>query len=339
MVMPGGESTLAEEPEALAVVAPDSEAAAAIKGRSLRAIAWRRLRQDKVAMGGGVLIIVFALVAIFAGPITSAYGKKPGDRGWSGKLLDPATLMPHGHYGGVSVQHWFGITPSLGYDIFSEAVYGLRTSLIIGLLATVLSLILGLIVGTLAGYFGGFTDSVLSRTMDMFLSFPVLLFAISLLTVFSIVDSFAGLSGTPLRFGVIIFVLGFFGFAYIGRIVRGQVLSIRENDFIAAARSLGASPIRIMAREVLPNLMGPVLVWTTLIIPVNILGEAGLSYLGVGIQPPTVSLGGMLSDAGTYLYIDPAYLFFPGLVIFVLVLAFNLFGDGLRDALDPKSIR
>jgi len=317
----------------------DPAVAAEIRGRSLRAIAWRRLRRDRVAMGGGVLIIVFALVAIFAGPITTWYGKKPGDRPWSSKLLDPATLMPHGNFGGVSGAHWFGITPSLGYDIFSEAVYGLRTSLIIGLLATLLSLILGLLVGTLAGYFGGFTDTVLSRGMDMFLSFPVLLFAISLLTVFSIVDSFAGLSGTPLKFGVIIFVLGFFGYAYIGRIVRGQVLSIRENDYISAARSLGASNTRIMAREVLPNLMGPVLVWTTLIIPVNILGEAGLSYLGVGIQPPTVSLGGMLSDAGTYIYVDPAYLFFPGLVIFVLVLSFNLFGDGLRDALDPKSIR
>jgi ABC-type dipeptide/oligopeptide/nickel transport system permease subunit len=248
-------------------------------------------------------------------------------------------LLGGSRFGGASGSHWFGITPVTANDVVPNLIYGLRTSLIIGALATLLSLILGVVFGTIAGYFAGIVDSTISRGMDMLLSFPVLLFSIALLTIFAKVPSFAGLSGEPLRYAVIIFVLGFFGFAYIGRIVRGQVLSIRENDFIAAARSMGASNARIMLREIVPNVMGPVLVWITLTIPVYILGEAGLSFLGVGIQPPSVSLGDMLSDAGNYLEVDPAYLFFPGITILITVLAFNLFGDGLRDALDPKSIR
>jgi peptide/nickel transport system permease protein len=236
-------------------------------------------------------------------------------------------------------KHLLGITPISGNDILAQLIYGARTSLIIAGLATALSLLFGIGAGLIAGYFRGWSDSVISRTMDLLLSFPSLLFSIALLTVFSIVPSFLGLSGQPLRFAVIIFVLGFFGFPYIGRIVRGQVLSLREKEFVDAARSLGASNYRIMSREILPNLLGPILVYTTLTIPNYILGEAGLSYLGVGVLPPTVSWGGMLSDAGQFYQVDPAYLFIPGLAIFITVLAFNLFGDGLRDAFDPKSTR
>jgi peptide/nickel transport system permease protein len=194
-------------------------------------------------------------------------------------------------------------------------------------------------LGILAGYYRGVSDSLISRLMDLLLSFPTTLFSIALLSVFAIVPSFLGLSGVPLRYAVIIFVLGFFGFPYIGRIVRGQVLSLREKEFVDAARSLGASNWRIMSREILPNIVGPILVYTTLTVPSNILGEAGLSYLGVGIQPPGVSWGGMLSTAGDYYTVDPTYLFAPGVAIFIAVLAFNLFGDGLRDAFDPRSTR
>jgi peptide/nickel transport system permease protein len=309
----------------------------AIEGRSLGQIAWRRLKHDKVAMAGGIVAILLILVAILAHPLTSWYGHGPVAE--SPNLLDQTTTMPLGAFGGASGDHWLGVTPVLGQDILAQLIYGARTSLIIASLATLLSLIFGVTLGVVAGYYRGWRDSVIARVMDMLLAFPTLLFSIALITVFSIVPSFAGLSGQPLRFGLIIFVLGFFGFPYIGRIVRGQVLSIREKEFVDAARSLGASNYRIMTREILPNLVGPILVYTTLTIPNYILGEAGLSFLGVGVLPPTPSWGQMLSDAGQYFQIDPAYLMCPGIAIFIAVMAFNLFGDGLRDALDPKSGR
>jgi len=312
------------------------EGGAAIAGRSLWQIAWRRLRRDKVALAGGIVVLLFVLVAILAPLITKIYGQSyliqhnspPDD------LLDPGTAMPLGGLGGMSSTHWFGVTPVLGQDIFSMLAYGARTSLFIGLTATALSVILGVTFGTLAGFYRGWVDGVISRFMDVLLSFPTLLFSISLITVVAIING-----ANWLRFAVIIFVLGFFGFPYLGRIVRGQVLSLREKEFVDASRSLGASNLRIMFKDLTPNLVGPILVYTPLTIPNNILGEAGLSFIGVGIQPPTVSWGGMLSDAGSYFQIDPMYLVFPGAALFITVLAFNLFGDGLRDALDPRSTR
>jgi peptide/nickel transport system permease protein len=213
-------------------------------------------------------------------------------------------------------------------------MFGARTSLIISGLATLVSVVLGVLLGLAAGYFRGVTDIVISRIMDVLLSFPTLLFSISLITVLSFISG-----ATVVRFALIIFVLGFFGWPYIGRIVRGQVLSLREKEFVDAARSLGAGNGWIMLREIAPNIIGPILVYTTLTIPNNMLGEAGLSFLGVGVVPPTPSWGQMLSDAGNYYQVDPMYLILPGLAIFLSVLAFNLFGDGLRDALDPKSTR
>jgi peptide/nickel transport system permease protein len=309
----------------------------AIEGRSLWQIAWRRLRKDKVSMAGGVVAVLLALVAVFANQLSALYGHD-----WKTQapnLLDQTTTMPIGPFGGASASHWLGVTPVLGQDVFAGLLYGARTSLIIASLATLLSLVLGVSLGIVAGYFRGWSDSLIARTMDMLLAFPTLLFSIALLSVFSIVPSFLGLSGVPLRFGVIIFVLGFFGFPYIGRIVRGQVLALREKEFVDAARSLGASNFRIMVREIMPNLVGPILVYTTLTIPNYMLGEAGLSFLGVGVTYPTASWGQMLSDAGSFFEIDPTYLVAPGLTIFIAVMAFNLFGDGLRDALDPKSTR
>jgi len=319
----------------------DPAGEAKIEGRSLGQIAWRRLRRDKVAAVSAVFIVLLALVAILAGPLTSWYGQSPNTIHNSppDSVLDPSTQMPVGSFGGASGSHWLGVTPALGNDVLANLIYGARTSLIIGVLATLLSVVLGVAAGLAAGYYRGFADTLLSRLMDLLLSFPQLLFALSLIAIFVDVPSFAGLSGTPLRFAVIIFVLGFFGFPYIGRIVRGQVLSLREKEFVDAARSLGASNYRIMTREILPNLVGPILVYATLAIPNNILGEAGLSYLGVGVPQGTPSWGKMLSDAGNYFTVDPTYLFVPGAALFLAVLAFNLFGDGLRDALDPKSAR
>ena len=313
----------------------------AIQGRSLGQIARRRLGRDRVALTAAAFIVFLTAVAILAKPLTSWFGQKPNTihNAPPNDLLDPSTQMPMGRWGGSNSKHWFGVTPQLGQDVLAQLIYGARTSLIIGILATLLSIILGVAAGLTAGYYRGAADSVLSRTMDMLLSFPTLLFSLALLSIFQDVPSFLGLSGTPLRFAVIVFVLGFFSFPYIGRIVRGQVLSLREKEFVEAARSLGASNYRIMTREIMPNLVGPILVYSTLAIPNNILGEAGLSYLGVGVPVGTPSWGHMLSDAGQYFEIDPTYLFIPGLTLFLTVLAFNLLGDGLRDALDPRSGR
>jgi peptide/nickel transport system permease protein len=307
-----------------------------IVGRSLWSIGWRRLRRDKVAMVAGVVIVLLILIAIFADQLSSLYGTTyliQHNIG-TGSLLNSSTSMPLGNLGGISSKHWLGVTPGLGQDILTLLMQGARTSLIIAGLATALSLILGVGLGLIAGYYRGFVDSVISRTMDVLLSFPTLLLSISLITVLSFVST-----SEVLRFSIIVFVLGFFGWPYIGRIVRGQVLSLREKEFVDAARSLGAGNAWIMFREIMPSLIGPILVYTTLTIPSNMLGEAGLSFLGVGVEPPTPSWGQMLSDAGTYFEIDPMYLILPGLAIFISVLAFNLFGDGLHDALDPKGQR
>jgi peptide/nickel transport system permease protein len=307
-----------------------------IAGRSLWSIAWRHLRRDKLALAGGVVIVLFILLAVFADPIAALYGQNyatahntpPND------VLDQLTGLPVGPFSGASGTFWLGVTPLAGLDILTNLLYGARTSLVIAGLATALSLILGVLAGVVSGFYRGWVDAIISRVMDVLLSFPTLLFSLALVSVSSIISS-----APIVRYGVIVFVLGFFAFPYIGRIVRGQVLSLREKEFVEAARSLGASNARIMFREIAPNLIGPILVYTTLAIPNNILGEAGLSFLGVGVIPPTPSWGQMLSDAGGFIQVDPFYIFLPGLAIFITVLAFNLFGDGLRDALDPKASR
>jgi len=311
------------------------DAPADIQGRSLASIAWRRLRRDKVALAGGVVIVLFVLVAVFADLIAAVYGQNPDRQNNLGPTspINDVTGLPNGAFGGISPEHILGVIPLSGQDLFINLVYGARTSLSVAITATALSLVLGVSLGLIAGYFRGWADTVISRTMDVLLSFPTLLFSIALIAVVSYINS-----DPAIRFYILVFVLGFFAFPYIGRIVRGQVLSLREKEFVEAARSLGAGNIRIMFREIAPNLFGPILVYTTLSIPNNMLGEAGLSFLGLGLVG-TPSWGQLLSDANQYLQVDPFYLFLPGLAIFIAVLAFNLFGDGLRDALDPKSTR
>lgn len=305
----------------------------AIEGRSLGQIAWMRLRQDKVAMAGGIVVILLILIAIFGpylvqNPLT-----------YHENLIDPTFSRPYGTLGGISTAHPFGVEPITGRDLLARVVNGARVSLVIAFLSTALAVGIGMVMGVVAGFFGGWVDSVIARAMDIFLAFPLLVFAIALVGV--IPSSAFGLSGNSLRIGLLIFVIGFFAWPYMGRIIRGQTLSLREREFVDAARSLGARGPYILFRELLPNLVGPILVYSTLLIPTNILFEAALSYLGVGIIPPTPSWGGMISDAvnnGIY-SVDPMYMIIPGLAIFITVMAFNLFGDGLRDALDPKSSR
>jgi peptide/nickel transport system permease protein/oligopeptide transport system permease protein len=304
-----------------------------IEGRSLGQIAWMRLRRDKVAMGGGIFIIFLILVAIVGPHLV----QNPDT--YHANLINPTLTRPNGPFGGISLAHPFGVEPLDGRDMLSRVVNGAQVSLLIAFLATALAVTLGVVMGVIAGFFGGWIDAVIARSMDVFLAFPLLVFAIALVGV--IPSSAFGLSGNSLRIGLLIFVIGFFAWPYMGRIIRGQTLSLREREFVDAARSMGARGPYILLRELLPNLVAPILVYSTLLIPTNILFEAALSYLGVGIIPPTPSWGGMLSNAvnnGWY-SLDPMSMIIPGLAIFLTVMAFNLFGDGLRDALDPRSNR
>ena len=328
MTVPLGapDTALSAEPSVEGVPGP-------IAGRSLGQIAWMRLKRDKVAVGGGVLVLLLIVMAVAAPLVVALLGHPPDE--FHTNLLDPDLGMPKGHLGGTSWDYLLGVEPINGRDVFSRIVYGARISLLIAFLATLLSVVIGVVFGIIAGYYGGWVDTVISRLMDIFLAFPLLLFAIALVGV--VQGKAFGLSGTPLRIGVLIFVIGFFAWPYIGRIVRGQTLSLREREFVDAARSLGARTPYILGREILPNLFAPILVYSTLLIPTNILFEAALSFLGVGVQPPTPSWGQMLSAAVPLSETDPMFMIVPGMAIFITVMAFNLFGDGLRDALDPRA--
>jgi ABC-type dipeptide/oligopeptide/nickel transport system permease subunit len=301
-----------------------------IEGRSLGQIAWRRLRRDKVAMASGCFIIFLILVAIIGPHLVQDPNTFHSD------LIDPTFSRPKGPWGGISMAHPLGIEPVNGRDLLARVVVGAQYSLLIGLLATMLAVVLGVFFGTVAGFFGGWIDAFIARAMDVFLAFPLLVFAIALIGV--IPTSAWGMSGNTLRVALLVFVIGFFAWPYIGRIIRGQVISLREREFVDAARSIGARGPYILFRELLPNLVAPILVYSTLLIPTNILFEAALDYLGVGLIPPTPSWGQMLASAVTngFYYIDPMYMIIPGLAIFITVMAFNLFGDGLQDALDPR---
>ncbi|GAA5026797.1 ABC transporter permease [Terrabacter aeriphilus] len=304
-----------------------------IEGRSLGQIAWMRLKRDKVALGGGFFVLFLILMALCAPLIVGLLGHPPDE--FHQELVDANLQIPTAPFGGMSWDFLFGVEPVNGRDIFSRIIYGSQISLLIAFLATLLSVVIGTILGVVAGYFGGLVDTIISRSMDIFLAFPLLVFAIALVGV--VPDEAFGLKGDSLRIAVIIFIIGFFNWPYIGRIIRGQTLSLREREFVDAARSLGARTPYILLKELLPNLIAPILVYATLLIPTNILFEAGLSFLGVGVQAPRATWGGMLSDAAQWYQIDPWFMVWPGLAIFVTVLAFNLFGDGLRDALDPRS--
>jgi peptide/nickel transport system permease protein len=304
-----------------------------IAGRSLSQIAWRRLRKDKAAITGLIVILLLVVIALIAPLITRLVGVSPNLQ--NSKILNEFGL-PSGPFGGASHAHPLGVEPGLGRDVLARILYGARTSLSIAFLSTLVTVSLGVVVGIVAGYFGGWIDSLLSRTMDILLAFPVLLFSLALLTI---IGNSSALNGNVPRYFIIVFIIGFFGWPYIGRVIRGQVISLREKEFIDAARSLGASNSRILFVELLPNLIAPILVYSSLVIPTNILTEAAYSFLGVGLQPPASSWGQMLSNAVQYYQIDPTYMVIPGTAILVTVLAFNIFGDGLSDAFDPRGKR
>jgi peptide/nickel transport system permease protein len=238
---------------------------------------------------------------------------------------------------GPRAGHPFGVD-KLGRDVFSRTVYGSRVSLEVAFIATALVVLIGVSVGLVAGYYRGWVDTLLTRSMDLLLAFPVLVLAIGIGVACSGRDGCAGGLIQP-GLTVVIFVITLTTWPYMARIVRGQVLSLREKEFVEAAQSLGASDRRILFREILPNLVAPIIVYSTILIPQNILYEAALSFLGVGIDPGTPSWGAMISDATTIFREAWWFMTFPGLALLLTVLAFNLVGDGLQDALNPRNTK
>ena len=304
---------------------------AGIEARTPLELFWRRLRDDRVAMAALIFIVLLVLVAIAAPLIVKLVGARPPNEQGT-QYLDL-----FGTPTGPSSKNIFGVD-ELGRDVFSRVLYGARVSLEVAVVATGIAVIIGVVVGMIAGYFRGWVDTALSRIMDVVLAFPILLLAIGLASACSLGRGCLGgliKPGLP----VLIIVIALASWPYIGRIIRGQVLSLREKEFIEASRSLGASNTRIIFREVLPNLVAPIIVYTTLILPTNVLFEAALSFLGVGVQPPTSSGGQMIASAVPIFDSAWWYMVFPGVALVLTVLAFNLVGDGLQDALNPRSDR
>ena len=308
---------------------PTDGAIAAIAARSPLELFWRRLKRDKVALAAGVFVVLLVFAAVFAPLIVKLVGTTgPNDQ-------NPNALDSFGTPTGPSADHIFGVD-TLGRDVFARVLYGARVSLQVAILATAISVFIGVITGMIAGYYRSWTDTMLSRLVDVLLAFPILLLGIGLASACSFGNGCVGGLIEP-GLTVVIFVIAFVNWTYIYRIIRGQVLSMREKEFVDAARSLGAPNRRILFREILPNLVAPIIVYSTLIIPQNILFEAALSFLGVGVQPPDASWGAMLADATAIFDTSWWFMFFPGAALLLTVLAFNLLGDGLHDALNPRA--
>ncbi|MCA9709543.1 MAG: ABC transporter permease [Myxococcales bacterium] len=276
--------------------------------KPLRADVWRRFRQNKLALVGLGFIVLLILVAVFA-PWIAPYG--PAERS-PGAFREPPSL-----------EHWFG-TDTIGLDVFSRVVYGARISLRVGIIATLMTVVIGLVLGAVAGFYGGKTDGLIMRVTDVFLAIPYIVLAVAIATLF-------GKSVNS-----VILVLGLTGWLGLCRIVRASFLSLNRLEYVEAARSLGFRNSRIIFRHMLPNALQPVIVYATIEVGTIILAEAALSFLGVGPVPPTPAWGLMVSEAKSTLAVAPHMLFFPGMAIFLTVLAFVFVGDGLRDALDPK---
>lgn len=308
-------------------------------GRSLKQIVWARLRRDKVAMFCLFILGFYFFVAIFGPTIVSALGYSPTELDKS--AIDPSKgSAPRGDFGGMSLKHPFGVEWGTGRDLFSQMVYGLQISLIVATSATFLTVTLGTFIGIVAGYLGGWVDQIIGRLTDLTLAFPFLLIVLALSNVLTDRITAMGVpNGNPSRIVYLILVISIFGWPYLGRIVRGQVISLREREFVEAAVAMGASRRRILFTEILPNLWAPIIVYTTLTLPAYIGLEAALSFLGVGTEPPTITFGAILAKSVQYFERIPTYLFIPGGILAVLVVAFNLFGDAVRDALDPRVTR
>ncbi|WBB81063.1 ABC transporter permease [Micromonospora sp. WMMD882] len=329
------------EPEPVQVLPADApppgESRRPVVGRSPGQLAWRRLRRDRTAMTSGATLVAAMLLALAAPLVQKLTGIDPTD-----KFVDRLNSfgMPVGYAGGVSPAHWLGLEPGTGRDILLQLVYGLRTSLFIAFASALLACAVGVAVGIVAGYARGWLDSLINWFVDVTLAFPFLIFALAVIPILE--DRFYTAREAPppaFRIALIIATFGLFSWTYTARLVRGQVISLREREFVEAARAAGAGTAHILLRQLLPNIWAPILVTVSLNVPQFIAVEAALAFVNIGVTEPTPDLGRMIYSSIGYVATDPWYTLFPGLAIFLLVLAFNLFGDALRDALDPRSSR
>jgi len=282
-------------------------------GRTLWGDAWRRLRKNRLAILGLGWILVVVLMAVTA------------DLWVPHMFADPLKIdtTPGASLQSPSLEHPFG-TDKLGRDVFSRVIYGARVSLMVGIIAVSISLLIGVVLGAISGYFGGLADTIVMRSADVFFAFPYILFAIALIAVLG-----------PSYQNVFI-AIGILGWPGIARVFRSSILSVKQNEYVEAARAMGASHVRILFRHIMPNAIAPIIVYATMSIGGAIITEAALSFLGMGVQPPTPSWGLMLSDARALMFSAPWLTIWPGFAILTTVLAFVLMGDGLRDALDVK---
>jgi peptide/nickel transport system permease protein len=314
-----------------------------LEGRSPGRLMWLRFKRDRTGVIAAYVVGCFFLIGLLAPLISKAYGKNPytvyADE--RPDLFDSAGV-PVKPNGGISADFWFGLEPGNGYDVFTKLIYGIRTSLMISVAVTVAVVVTAILLGVTAGYLGGRTDYVLGRVIDFLLAFPAQLFFIaSMPVVVSLFVSPRDQTPTYVRVIALILVQWFLGWMGLGRILRGTALALREREFIEAAKVSGASPWRIIRKEILPNIVTPLLVQATYLLPNFVTAEAGLSFLGVGIVEPTPDWGQMFSKASTQLVMenDITYMFFPGISMIIFVVAFNLLGDSVRDAFDPKTAR
>ncbi|MER7637164.1 MULTISPECIES: ABC transporter permease [unclassified Streptomyces] len=314
-----------------------------LEGRSPGQLMWVRFKRDRTGVISAYVVAFFFLVGLLAPLISKLYGKDPYTV-YADELPDlfDSAGVPLQPNGGISSQFWFGLEPGNGYDVFTKLLYGIRTSLMISVCVTIATVLTGILLGVAAGYLGGRSDYFISRVIDFLLAFPAQLFFIaSMPVVVSLFVSPTDETPTYVRVVALIAVQWFLGWMSLARILRGTSLALREREFIEAARVSGASPWRIISKEILPNVVTPILVQSTYMLPGFVTAEAGLSYLGVGIVEPTPDWGQMFSKASTELVMqnDITYMFFPGVSMIIFIVAFNLLGDSVRDAFDPKTAR
>lgn len=304
-------------------------------GRSPRQLAWRRFKANKVGIPSLVAVIFIVGIVVFAPQVCDLLGISPDVRDES--AIDSRGQVI-GDFGGISAKHPLGVVPGIGYDVLARLLYGAQISFLIALMATLFSVGTGVLLGVLAGFFRGRVDSVIGRYTDFLLAFPAFFMILALSAPLVQRIELSGIAkGNEARILYLILILAFFGWPYLSRIIRAQVLSLRERDFVLSARALGASNRRIIFKEIMPNVWTPVIVYMSLTLPGYLSAEAVFSYLGIGVQPPTPTWGLLIADSTKFIINEPTYFFIPSLALILVVLVFNLFGDALRDAFDPKS--
>ncbi|MFF8331327.1 MULTISPECIES: ABC transporter permease [Streptomyces] len=320
---------------------PVKEPQKELVGRSPGRLMWMRFKRDRTGVVSACIVLAFFLIAALAPVISWLYGKDPYTRyGEIRPGLLNENKYPIKPNGGIDGEFWFGLEPGLGRDVFTQLVYGIRTSLSLAVAITLLSVLTAIVIGVAGGYFGGRTDYLLGRLTDLMMSFPNQLFFIAFTpVVMALFVNPQDEMPTWMRACVLVYVMWLLGWMTLARLLRGQTLSLREREFVEAAKVAGTPPARIIRKELLPNLVTPILVQATYMLPNNVTAIAGLSFLGVGMLEPTPDWGRMFAKGAEVYQSDLTYMFFPGGAMVIFILAFNLLGDSVRDAFDPKTGR